>query len=182
VDTERCAVCPLRYSSPVTAEQIIGLCLALLVMLCGLVGSVIPGVPGTPLVLVAAIAHRLYFGAASANNWVLGGLVALTLLSLAFDYLASMLGAKKLGATWKGILGAIVGGLVGLFFGFPGIILGPFVGALLFEMAAGREFKPAARAGFGALLGLLAGAAGKVAICIAMIGLFTVNVIWRSFG
>jgi len=102
-----------------TAEQIIGLSLALLVMLCGLVGSVLPGLPGAPLVLVAAIAHRLYFGAASASNWVLAGIVALTLLSFAFDYLASMFGAKKLGATWRGILGAAVGGLIGIFFGFP---------------------------------------------------------------
>jgi uncharacterized protein len=165
-----------------TAEQIIGLSLALLVMLCGLVGSVIPGLPGTPLVLVAAIAHRLYFGAASANNWVLAGLVLLTLLSFLFDYLASLFGAKKLGATWKGILGAIIGGLIGLFFGIPGIVLGPFLGALVLEMAGGRKLKPAARAGVGALLGLLAGAVGKLAVCIAMIGLFTVNVIWRSFG
>jgi uncharacterized protein len=166
----------------VTAEQIIGLSLALLVMLCGLVGSIIPGLPGTPLVLVAAVAHRLYFGAASANNWVLGGLVVLTLLSFAFDYFASMVGAKKLGATWRGIVGAVVGGLIGLFFGFPGIILGPFLGALLLEMAAGRKLKPAAQAGFGALLGLLAGAVGKLAICVAMIGLFAVNVVWRSLG
>jgi uncharacterized protein len=165
-----------------TAEQIIGLSLALLVMLFGLVGSVVPALPGTPVVLLAAIVHRLYFGAASANNWVLAGLVALTGLSFLFDYLASMFGAKKLGATRKGVFGAVIGGLVGLFFGFPGIILGPFLGALLLEMAGGRELKPAARAGLGALLGLLAGAVGKIAICIAMIGLFTVNVIWRSAG
>jgi hypothetical protein len=60
----------------VIAEQIIGLSLALLLMLCGLVGSVILAVPGTPLLLVAAIAHRFYFGAASANNQVLAGLWA----------------------------------------------------------------------------------------------------------
>ena len=177
-----CMVRPLHYPCGVTAEQIIGLSLALLVMLCGLVGSVIPGVPGTPLVLVAAVAHRLYFGAASANNWVLAALVLLTLLSFLFDYLASMFGAKKLGATWKGIVGAVGGGLLGLFFGFPGVILGPFLGALLLEMAGGRELKPAARAGLGALLGLLAGAVGKLAICLAMIGLFTLSVIWRSVG
>ncbi len=163
-----------------TPEQIIGLALALLLMLCGLVGSILPGLPGTPLVLVAAIAHRLYFGAASANNWVLAGLVALTLLSFGFDYLASMFGAKKLGATWRGVLGAVVGGLIGIFFGFPGILIGPFAGALLFEMAGGRKLKPAAQAGFGAVLGLLAGAVGKLAVCVSMISLFTVNVIWRS--
>jgi uncharacterized protein YqgC (DUF456 family) len=165
-----------------TAEQIVGLALVLLVMLGGLVGSVVPGVPGTPLVLVAAIAHRLYFGAAGASIWVLAGLVALTLLSLAFDYLASMIGAKKLGATWRGILGAVLGGVVGIFFSFPGIIVGPFVGALLLEMLGGREFKPAARAGLGALVGLLAGAVGKLAVCTAMIGLFSVSVVWRSLS
>ena len=141
-----------------------------------------PVMSGVSLLLVAAIAHRLYFGAASINNWVLAGLVVLAVLSFAFDYLASMFGAKKLGATWRGVLGAVVGGLVGIFLSFPGIILGPFIGALLFEMAAGRKLKPSARAGLGAVLGLLAGGVGKLAICLAMMGLFTVNVVYRSLS
>lgn len=149
-------------------------------MLAGLVGSIVPVLPGTPVILVAAIAHRLYFGAAGASNWVLASLVLLTLLSFGFDYLASVLGARKLGATWRGVLGALAGAIVGVFFSLPGIILGPFVGALLLELAGGRQLKPAARAGFGALLGLLAGAVGKLAICVAMIALFLVNVIYRS--
>jgi uncharacterized protein YqgC (DUF456 family) len=163
-----------------TAEQILGLSLALLLMFLGAAASLIPGLPGTPVVLVAAIGHRLYFGPAGANNWVLGGLLALTLLSVVFDYVASMYGAKKLGATWRGLLGAVLGGVVGLFFSLPGVILGPFVGAMLFELAGGYKLKPAARAGLGAMLGLLAGALGKVAICLAMIGLFAINVIYRS--
>src|SRR5882672_8137500 len=130
-----CLRARLRYGTPMTAEQILGLSLALLVMFLGAAASMIPGLPGTPVVLVAAIGHRLYFGPAGANNWVLGGLILLTLLSVAFDYLASMYGAKKLGATWRGVLGAVVGGLIGLFFSFPGIIIGPFAGALLFEFA-----------------------------------------------
>src|SRR6266513_4263415 len=137
-----------------SADQIVGLLLALFVMLCGSAGSILPGIPGTPLVLAAAIGHRLYFGAAGANNWVLAALVFLTLLSVVFDYLASMFGAKKLGATWRGVLGAIVGGLIGIFFSLPGILLGPFLGALLFEMIGGREWKEAARAGLGAVMGL----------------------------
>jgi uncharacterized protein YqgC (DUF456 family) len=165
-----------------TADQIIGLVLALLVMLCGSVGSILPGIPGTPLVLLAAIGHRLYFGSAGANYWVLGLLVLLTLLSVGFDYLASMYGAKKLGATCRGVLGAVVGGLVGIFFSFPGIILGPFLGALVFEFAGGRGFKPAAKAGLGATLGLLAGAVGKFAICVTMMGLFALNVFYRSLN
>ena len=98
----------LAYDSSVTAEQIMGLSLALLLMCAGLAGSILPGIPSTPLVLLAAIVHRLYFGEHGANNWVIGILLVLTVLSLVIDYLASMVGAKKLGASWRGVLGAVV--------------------------------------------------------------------------
>jgi len=158
----------------------IGLSLALLVMLLGLIGSIVPGLPGTPLVLVAAIGHRLYFGVASASNLVLGVLVGLTILSLLFDFLAGMLGAKKFGATWRGMTGAVVGGIIGLFFSLPGIILGPFLGAMLFEMLGDKEFKRAVHAGLGATLGLLLGIVGKFSIGVVMMILFAANVILRS--
>jgi uncharacterized protein YqgC (DUF456 family) len=165
-----------------TSMQIMGLALALLLMLLGLIGTVVPGIPGTPIVMAVAIAHRLYFGAASVSNFFLAVIITLALFSLALDYLATVLGARKLGATWRGILGAIVGAVVGLFFGPFGILLGPFLGALLFELVGGREFPDAARAGAGALLGLVVGAAGKLACCVAMIGIFAVNVVARSGG
>ncbi|PYM13032.1 MAG: DUF456 domain-containing protein [Verrucomicrobia bacterium] len=168
------------YSFNVTVEQIIGLSLTLFVMCFGLAGSVLPGVPSTPLVMLAAVAHRLYFGAASVDNWGLAVLGALMVLSLVMDYLASMAGAKKLGATWRGVLGAVVGGLVGIFFNLPGIIFGPFLGALLFEMIGGREWKEAARAGLGAVIGLFVGALGKLACCTLMMGLFAASVIYAS--
>jgi uncharacterized protein YqgC (DUF456 family) len=166
----------------VTAEQIIGLSLALFVMCFGLAGSVLPGIPGTPLVVLAAIGHRLYFGASSASNTVLVIILLLMVLSILMDYLASMYGAKRLGATWRGVLGAVVGGLGGIFFAIPGIILGPFVGALLFEMMGGREWKEATRAGLGAVLGLFVGALGKLACCTAMMGLFAFSVIYQSLN
>jgi uncharacterized protein YqgC (DUF456 family) len=149
-------------------------------MLVGLAGSILPGLPSTPLVLLAAIGHRLYFGEHGANLWILGILLGFTLLSIAVDYLASMYGAKKLGATRRGIFGAVVGGIIGLFFSLPGIILGPFLGALAFELAGGRHLKEAALAGVGAMLGLLGGALGKLLCCLVMIAIFAVNVIWRS--
>jgi uncharacterized protein YqgC (DUF456 family) len=149
-------------------------------MLAGSVASIIPGIPGTPIVLLTAILHRVIFGAASINNWVLAGLVLLTLISVVLDYIASMAGAKKLGARWWGIVGATIGGLVGMFFGLPGIILGPFLGAVLFELIGGYKIKPAAKAGVGALLGLFAGALGKVGICVLMMILFAGDVILRS--
>jgi hypothetical protein len=160
--------------------EIIGLFLVLLIMGVGLAGSIVPGIPGPPLILAAAVGHRLCFGSESVGNLVLGLLVALTLLSLGLDYLASVLGAKKLGATWRGMVGAAIGAMIGIVFGPLGIILGPFVGALALELLGGRELQDASRAGLGAFLGLLAGAVGKAACSLAMIGLFTVNVLVRS--
>jgi uncharacterized protein YqgC (DUF456 family) len=163
-----------------TTGEIIGLSLALLVMLAGLIGCIMPGFPGTPLVLVAAICHRLYFGQTSISNLVLIILIVLMLVSVLFDFLAGMLGANKFGATWRGATGALLGGLIGLFFGLPGIILGPFVGATVLELLGGRELEKAAKAGLGATLGLFAGIVGKFSISVVMILLFTTNVILRS--
>lgn len=163
-----------------TTEQIVGFAIALLIMLIGVVGCLLPVLPGTPIVLAAALAHRLYFGDTGPSTLVLILLTLLTILSLIFDQLASMVGAKKLGATWKGVTGAVIGGLVGLFFNLPGIILGPFVGATLFELFGDREFRDALRAGVGATLGLLFGVVGKVAVSMVMILMFSWSVVARS--
>jgi uncharacterized protein YqgC (DUF456 family) len=163
-----------------TTEEIIGLSLALLLMLAGLIGSILPVLPGIPVILAAAIGHRLYFGPHSVSNLVLIVLVALTLVAVLFDFLAGMFGANKFGATWRGALGAVLGGIVGLFFSLPGIILGPFLGATLFELLGDRELKMALKAGLGATSGLLAGIVGKFSIAVVMILLFATNVILRS--
>jgi len=164
----------------VTAEQIIGLSLALFVMCFGLAGSVLPGIPSTPVVMLAAIGHRLYFGPAGASTMALLVLGVLMMASLVMDYLASMYGAKRLGASWRGVVGAVIGGSIGIFFNIPGILLGPFLGALLLEMIGGREWKEAARAGLGAVIGVFVGAFGKFACCVSMMMLFAVNVVVRS--
>lgn len=163
-----------------TTEQILGLIFALLMMCLGIAGSVLPGLPSTPLVFIGAMAHKLYFGPTGAAWWVIAVLGVFTIVSLIVDYAASVYGAKRLGATWRGAVGAVTGGLIGLFFNIPGILLGPFIGAALFEMAGGREWKEAMKAGAGATLGLLAGAVGKLACCVAMMLLFLANVIYRS--
>jgi len=149
-------------------------------MLIGVAGCLIPIIPGTPILLIAAIAHRLYFGETGPSILVLVILTVLTIISLIFDQLASMVGAKKMGATWKGVTGAIVGGLIGLFFSLPGIILGPFIGATLFELFGDREFRDALKAGVGATLGLLLGAVGKVAVSMVMMLMFTWSVVART--
>jgi uncharacterized protein len=163
-----------------TTEQIIGLMIALLLMGVGVLGAILPGLPSTPVIFGAAVIHKLYFGPVGAAWWVIAVLAALTAISLVLDYVASVYGAKRLGATWRGAVGALVGGMIGLFFGLPGILLGPFFGAALFEMAGGREWKAASKAGIGATIGLVAGTIGKVACCGLMLVLFGWNVVYRS--
>ncbi len=163
-------------------EQIVGLTVTLLVMCIGLAGSILPAIPSTPVVLLAAVGHKLYFGPAG-GGWIVLTLLALfTVLSLVLDYVTTVYGARKFGATRMGAVGAVVGVLVGMFFSLPGILLGPFVGALAFEMAGGRDFRDSSRAGIGATIGMLAGSLGRVAFCLAMMALWTVNVVYRTLN
>lgn len=164
-----------------TTFEVVGLIVTLLVMAVGVMGCVMPAIPGTPLIFAAAVAHRLVVGPSGAQGWVLAVLGALAILSIAGEYAASFLGAKTLGATRRGMIGAVVGGLVGLFFGPVGILLGPFAGAFSLEWLGGRAWRDSAKAGAGATLGLLVGAGGKVACAVAMILLFSANILWRAF-
>ena len=166
--------------TPMTAEEIIGLILTLLVMLIGFIGSILPLIPGPPLVLLAALGHRLWFGEHGASTTVLLYLCALTITALLLDHFASVYGAKRFGATWRGLLGAFLGGVIGVFFGILGIILGPFSGAMLFEMWGGYKFGKASKVGLGATIGMLGGIIGKCVVTVIMMALFTVNVIYRS--
>jgi uncharacterized protein YqgC (DUF456 family) len=163
-----------------TAPEMAGYIVAGIVMFIGLIGSVLPGLPGAPLIFLAALGHKLYFKEHSVSYLCLGIILFLALLSLVLDFLASTLGAKKMGASWRGILGAMVGAVIGLFFSLPGIILGPILGAFLFEMAGGREWRESARAGAGAMIGFFIGALGKAVCCVVMIGIFYVSAFWNS--
>src|ERR1051325_7093032 len=108
-----------------TTEQIVGLALALLVMCVACAGTILPGIPSTPLALIAAIGHKLYFKQTGVGWFVMTALVGITLFALLVDYLASIYGAKRFGATRKGIAGAIVGGLSGVWFNVALILAGP---------------------------------------------------------
>ena len=152
--------------------KILIIVLTTLLIITGLVGCVVPILPGPLFVLMGAFLYAWYTGFAEVTWGVLGVLALLTLVSQALDYLASTMGARKFGASRWGVAGSFAGALVGLFFGIPGILIGPFVGAMLFEMLRGRNINESFKIGYGTLVGFLGGAIGKVAIAITMIGIF----------
>lgn len=158
----------------VAAMTILTWIIAVLLVAAGLLGLVLPALPG-PLLLFAGL-----LVAAWAENFVhvgTGTLVALAVmatLALVADFVAGAFGARRYGASPRSVAGAVAGALVGIFFGLPGLLLGPFVGALLGELSARRDLVAAGRAGWGATIGLVLGTAAKLALGIAMVGLFLV--------
>jgi hypothetical protein len=142
----------------------------------GLIGTVLPILPGTTIILAAAIIHRLMLGAEKSIGWrVIALLVLLTLATYALDFLSGYFGARYFGATKWGTLGAIIGMLIGLFFGLIGLFVGPVVGAITGEFIAGKKMIDAGRAGWGSLLGNLGGMAAKLLIALVMIAVFLVT-------
>ncbi|MGI9114151.1 MAG: DUF456 domain-containing protein [Chthoniobacterales bacterium] len=151
--------------------------IAVVLMAIGLIGTVVPVLPGTTIILGAAVIHRLALGASrSLGISALAGLLALTVISYALDAAAGYLGAKRFGATRWGVAGGVIGGIAGLFFGIPGLFLGPVLGAIAGELVSGKKLVKAGRAGWGTILGLLAGAVAKIVIGLAMVAIFLTNV------
>lgn len=143
----------------------------------GLIGTVLPFLPGTTIILAAAVIHRVMLGGEKSIGWrVMTILVALTLATYALDFLSGYFGAKYFGASRWGTFGAIIGALAGIFFGIIGLFIGPVIGALAGEFIAGKKMVAAGRAGWGSLLGNLAGMVAKLLIALVMITLFLVSV------
>jgi uncharacterized protein len=149
--------------------------LTLLLMLVGLAGAVIPLLPGTTIILAAAILHRMLLGEAhSIGWWTIGSLTFLTLVSYVVEFFSGSVGAKKFGATRWGGIGGIVGAIVGLFFGLPGVFIGPLLGVLLGELLGGQGLLPAGKSTWGTFVGTAAGMIVKLIIAGLMIGWFLI--------
>lgn len=145
---------------------------ATLLVLAGLVGTLLPVLPGAPLVffglwLVALVDRYRHVG------WpTLALLGAIVLLTVVVDLAASAVGAKRAGASRQAVTGALLGSVVGLFFGIPGLLLGPFIGAVIGELVAQSRVERAAAVGLATWLGLAAGSIAKLALCLAMLLIF----------
>ncbi len=143
----------------------------------GLIGTVLPVIPGTTIILAAAIIHRMMLGAEKSIGWrSIAILLLLTLATYALDFLSGYFGAKYFGATKWGMFGAVIGALVGIVFGIIGLFIGPVIGAITGEFIAGKRLIDAGRAGWGSLLGSLGGMIGKLVIALVMITIFLMTV------
>jgi uncharacterized protein YqgC (DUF456 family) len=155
-----------------TALMIIG---GILVII-GILGSILPILPGPPISYVALILLQL----TSKHPFSTAFLVifgVITALVVVIDYLIPVWGTKRFGGSKAGMLGGTIGVVAGLFI-FPpfGIIIGPFIGAIIGELIAGREIKAATRAGFGSLVGFLTGTVMKIALTAVMAFYFFKNI------
>lgn len=151
--------------------------LAAILVLAGLAGIVLPAIPGLPLVFAGMVLAAWADGFTRIGVGMLVALGVLTLLSVAVDFWAAALGAKRVGASRPALVGAVLGTFAGLFFGPVGLFVGPFAGAVTGELMHGRRLDPegvgqATRVGFGTWLGIVFGIALKLMLALAMLGLF----------
>ena len=152
--------------------------LSVALMVAGLAGAVLPVLPGAALVLAGTVLGAWIDDFQRVGGWTIGVIVALALLSWALDYVAGMLGAKKAGASRQALIGAAVGTVAGLFLGFVGVLVLPFIGAALGEYLARRDHRAAVRVGLATGIGLVVALAAKVAIAFVMIGIFVVALLF----
>lgn len=148
--------------------------IAVCLVLVGIAGAVLPNVPGAVLVFGGLFLAAWAEGFARVGWGAIAILALLTALAYAADLGATVLGAKGVGASRWGVVGAAVGTVLGLFAGIPGIIFGPFLGASIGEFAARRDLRRAGTIGFGTWLGIMIGTALELAILFMMIGIFII--------
>lgn len=152
--------------------EAVWLILAVVLVCVGIAGSVLPALPGVPLVF-AGLLLAAWAGDFQQVGWMpLVVLGLLTAASFVIDLVATAAGAKRVGATRLAVVGAALGTLGGLFLGLPGLLLGPFVGAVAGELISHGKVEQATRAGLATWMGLLFGTLAKLALVFTMLGIF----------
>ena len=113
---------------------------AVILFATGLIGTVLPVFPGTIVILAGALLHRIMLGPEKSIGWgTVAVLVLLTVGSYALDFLSGYFGARFFGATKWGMFGALLGAVIGIFFGLAGLFVGPVIGAVAGEFIAGKR-------------------------------------------
>lgn len=143
------------------------LVLAIVMMIVGIAGCLLPVLPGPPLTYLGLVVlHFTKFGPVSTNLFIILGVVAIVVTVI--DYIVPIWGTRQFGGSKYGMRGATVGLIIGLFLGPFGIITGPFIGAVVGELLFKDDIKYALKAGFGSLLGFLTGVGLKLAASLLM--------------
>jgi uncharacterized protein YqgC (DUF456 family) len=148
--------------------------LAGVLVLAGLAGTILPVLPGVPLVFVGLFVADWADDFQRVTWLPLLLLGLLTVLSFVIDFAATAFGVRRVGATRLAIIGAVVGTLVGIFFGIPGLIFGPFVGAVVGELVSHGQLAQASRVGIATWQGLIFGTIAKIGLAFTMVGIFVV--------
>jgi hypothetical protein len=131
--------------------------LGIIFMITGIFGCILPLLPGPPLNYIGLLLLHFTAGYQFSNRFlVIWGIV--TVVVYALDYVIPVWGTKKFGGSKRGVWGSMIGLIAGMFF-FPpfGIIIGPFAGAVIGELTAGKDSKAALKSGFGSFVGFLTG-------------------------
>lgn len=149
------------------------LALVYVLMIAGVAGSLLPMIPGTPLIVIGALIYALATDFQPVGWWQLTFLVGLAAMAYALDYLSGALGTRKLGGSRWAMFGAVLGGIVGIFFGPLGILAGPILGAVGAELLYRKDLNVAFKSGMGAVIGVFLGVVAKLSISVVMVGLFT---------
>ena len=158
------------------AAWVVTACLLML----GLVGTLVPFLPGHLILFFAAVGHWLMLRQDSGVEWLtLVVLGFLLISSQVFEFLSGAAGTRWFGGTRWGAAGALIGGMVGIFFIPFGLILGPLIGSMFCEFVfAKKEVRPATISGVGSVLGTVAGMVVKIIVGVLMVVWFLVDVIW----
>lgn len=147
-------------------------------LLLGAMGTVIPGLPGAAMVVAGALVHKWLLPGV-LSWWTVGFLAGLAVISWIVDLMGGVMGARLGGATKAGLIGAAIGGALGLLFGLPGLILGPFFGAIVGDLYAKRTNVLALmRSGSGAALGFLISLVMRILLLIAMAVAILVDIVF----
>lgn len=148
--------------------------LALILVVLGLAGVVLPLLPGMPLLFGGLWLLAWSDGFARVGEFTVVLLGILAVLAWAIDYLAATLGVKRVGASGLAVAGAAIGTVLGLAAGLVGVLVGPVLGAIAGEWLARRNGAQASRAGLAAGISFLLGIVAKIGIAFTMVGLFAV--------
>lgn len=148
-------------------------------MVAGLIGAVVPMLPGTPLIVVGAVVYAVATEFTPIGAGRLAILAILGLAGWAIEHVAGALGARRAGGGRAAVVGALVGAVIGLPFAPLGLLLGPIAGAIAGELVSGRDPLDSVRTGVGTALGVVVGVAAHVAFAVTMVALFLWWV-WRG--